>query len=90
MKANLTPLLVAVASSFLLVGCCTTHTSQVAQWEYKVVAAPVVPNLEIQGGPIIWRINSEKRQKFLDGIAQEGWELVTIEGDTVYLKRPKR
>ncbi len=65
MKSSLTPLLIAIATSFLLVGCCTTHqccsepNATAAQWEYRTVT---VSNMEGVGK--------------LNALASEGWSLV--------------
>ena len=82
MKRNLKSVLLVAASSLLLMGCCgTRHATQ--QWEYKVAVTPI-------GSPGTLPTTPAQREKLLNELAQDGWVLVTTEGDSLYVKRPKR
>jgi len=79
-KYTVKNLLLALATStLLLAGCCAMyHTSQ--QWEYRAAMPP--------GGA--HPVSIEARQQFLNELGKDGWVLVAADGDLFYLKRPKR
>jgi hypothetical protein len=83
MKRNLTSLLIAIASSSLLIGCCTTHqccaqhNAIATEWEYKI-ASP---------GPG----NASYQEKFLNDVGKDGWVLVQKDDRGRYIfKRAKK
>jgi len=83
MKRNLTPLLIAIASSFLLVGCCTQRHATATQWEYKAASMPPRPT----GGPY----THQDREAFLNSLGEEGWVLIMRDENGVYFfKRAKK
>jgi uncharacterized lipoprotein YajG len=81
MKAKLKSLIIGVAASLLLAGCCSTHSTR---WEYKVAAAP-----RYQAGMTPAQ-HYEAQQAFLDDLGNDGWALVSADQSVYYLKRPKR
>ena len=82
MKANLKRLLLIVAGSVLLAGCCTSHHAA-RQWEYKVVN-------NIRRGTNIADVIDPKVDPELAKLGSEAWELVSYNGDRWIFKRPKK
>lgn len=88
MKSKLAPLLIAITSSFLLVGCCTTkpccaqHKASGTKWEYKVAYPdPTKPESS----------RSERQTVMLNDAAKEGWILVQKDADGGFIfKRAKK
>ena len=78
MKRSLKYMLITIASSLLVAGCCTSRHA--TQWEYKV-AEPSGPDQN----------RRQVIEPFLNGMAKDGW--LFIEKDSVgwyYFKRPKQ
>jgi PBP1b-binding outer membrane lipoprotein LpoB len=74
--------LVIVASALLLTGCCSTHLAS-QQWEYKVASTPV-------GAAGTIPVDAGLKEQFLNKLAMEGWLLVAVDGELLYLKRARK
>ena len=81
---NSIALIIAIASSFLEVGCCTQHHAADTQWEYK---SANIASRPIAGGPL----THQEREGFLNSLGKEGWVLIQSNENGVYLfKRAKK
>jgi len=84
MKTNRSVLVLIAVSSMLLAGCCGVHHA--SRWEYKVTVAPGTPeDVANMRGP-----SRETREKYLNGLGDDGWVLVSEDQGVFYLKRAKR
>jgi len=81
MKQDLQSLIVVVSASLLLAGCCTQYSAQ--QWEYKATTTPV-------GARGITPTTTAQKEAFLNELARDGWVLVDTDGESLYLKRPRK
>ena len=80
MKTNLKQLFSIGATSFLLVGCCTTH--HVTQWEYKVVRQNRVG--------VAYADFAKTQESLMNDLGKDGWIFVSQSDDTLCFKRPVR
>ena len=65
-----------LAASTLFVTGCSTTAPHLAQWEYKVVTAPKLPNA-----------TQANQQEFLNELGKDSWILVSEDNGTFYLMR---